>query len=628
MGYEISKVTDLEPETIHNYHVVSGRANQAKYAIAALKSKMSGLINKEETTIHDDEALLGVDITPSCIYVCQIDNKSAGRTLTSIASVCMPGKFVGEDILNNPDLYSESLKNLIREHKIQTKKVALSLPVSSSIVRVATISKMDDDEISKAVKYGSLWKNLMSKNDSQENYSIFYQVIRRDELSDTMDILLVATKLADINLYKNIVMSSGLMPVVIDAKGLAVHYALKNRNIRDGKEGTLLIEFGLNDNYIMAIGKHSPRIFDMELSAAERSAILGFEASGNTQTLDAIVKKYAQKIHAISYYYNKAETGMAISEVYVMSSLPVIDAFIVKLSETLKHYSVKEYSMVDYLFIEDHFYLKNNNKSNISAWAGSVCMAIFPWHKRCEDWIEIQQSPSFGTVYFHHNDEIDGLHDVSINVGTFEPAQASNKNNKSTLARCASYPNIMALAAAVFSFFMIYNSYHGLIDEKKELASNDVALSTVSVRYQEKTNEISALNSINTKLEGLGQAYVDISKENNQQYVLSMYNYLNTVLQQGVWLKELSFNAPNNIQIDGRSIDDNGAMAFLDTMNGSKMFSKMDLKHIQSIRELDLYAQNSTELKSFHLKGSLSDTLPGEYLKKPNMVAGGMEHGG
>lgn len=174
---------------------------------------------------------------------------------------------------------------------------------------------------------------------------------------------------------------------------------------------------------------------------------------------------------------------------------------------------------------------------------------------------------------------------------------------------------------------MMFASYTGLQNEHARLSVNDVALSSVVERYNEKTAQLASLQYAMEQVDAIQEASQEISNESNQQYVLSIYSYLDNVLQQGVWLKQLTFTAPYDVEIEGRSMDDNGVTTFLSTLDGSKMFSSVALKHIQSISELDLYAQNSVSLKSFLMKGSLSETLPDAYLHKPSMVAGDIKHG-
>ena len=45
------------------------------------------------------------------------------------------------------------------------------------------------------LRQDSLWENLVQLTDNLDDYSIFHQVISRDQTENTMDILFVASKL-------------------------------------------------------------------------------------------------------------------------------------------------------------------------------------------------------------------------------------------------------------------------------------------------------------------------------------------------------------------------------------------------------------------------------------------------
>ena len=51
---------------------------------------------------------------------------------------------------------------------------------------------MNDEELGKAIETNSLWENLVQLTDNLEDYSIFHQVINRNQKDNTMDILFVA----------------------------------------------------------------------------------------------------------------------------------------------------------------------------------------------------------------------------------------------------------------------------------------------------------------------------------------------------------------------------------------------------------------------------------------------------
>ena len=69
---------------------------------------------------------------------------------------------------------------------------------------------MKEEELNKAIETNSLWENLVQLTDSLEDYSIFHQVISRNQKENTMDILFVASKLTDINSYTSIIKNAGL----------------------------------------------------------------------------------------------------------------------------------------------------------------------------------------------------------------------------------------------------------------------------------------------------------------------------------------------------------------------------------------------------------------------------------
>ena len=135
--------------------------------------------------------------------------------------------------------------------------VAISIPVTSAIIRVVTSPLMKDEELQKAIETNSLWENLVQLTDNLDDYSIFHQVINKDEKGNTMDILFVASKLSDINSYTDIIKKGGLNAVIIDVKCFALKSAVDQINqiagsIEDSNL-TAVLEFGLDENYVMIL---------------------------------------------------------------------------------------------------------------------------------------------------------------------------------------------------------------------------------------------------------------------------------------------------------------------------------------------------------------------------------------
>ena len=75
---------------------------------------------------------------------------------------------------------AEEIELAMANGKITTKNVAISIPVTSAIIRVVTSPLMTDDELQKAIETDSLWENLVQLTDNLNDYSIFHQIINRN----------------------------------------------------------------------------------------------------------------------------------------------------------------------------------------------------------------------------------------------------------------------------------------------------------------------------------------------------------------------------------------------------------------------------------------------------------------
>ena len=65
-----------------------------------------------------------------------------------------------DGVISAKDYVSEELKLAIANQRLTTN-VAISIPVTSAIIRVVTSPLMSDDELQKAIETDSLWENLV-----------------------------------------------------------------------------------------------------------------------------------------------------------------------------------------------------------------------------------------------------------------------------------------------------------------------------------------------------------------------------------------------------------------------------------------------------------------------------------
>ena len=138
---------------------------------------------------------------------------------------------------------------------------------------------MSNEEIENAIEYDSLWNNILQLEEKLDDYSIFWQVIRRNSADNTMELLFVASKLSEINQYVQIATRAGLNPVVVDVRCFAIRNALKTQKHRF-PANTAIVEFGPNENYVLIVTDDAPFIYDIYISDADRALIERVELEG------------------------------------------------------------------------------------------------------------------------------------------------------------------------------------------------------------------------------------------------------------------------------------------------------------------------------------------------------------
>ncbi len=275
------------------------------------------------------EEIVGVELTPTEIRLAQLStDKSNKWVLEKFFTHKIEDADANSSVLDEPDKYGEQLQIALQKSKIQTSNAAIAIPVTSAIIRVVTAPLMSDEELNKAIDTDSLWENLVQLTDNLNDYSVFHQVINRDTTANTMDILFVASKLSDINSYTSIIKKGGLNAVIIDVKCFALKSAVDQINQLGGSieesNLTAVLEFGLDENYVMILYENNPIITDIFIRGQDRNTLLN---SDNQEDMDALVRRYVTQVkQAIQDFETKYEKR--IRNLKVVSNLTNVDTYL------------------------------------------------------------------------------------------------------------------------------------------------------------------------------------------------------------------------------------------------------------------------------------------------------------
>ena len=357
---------------------VKKKDNPLTKAFDFLKSKIG------KSSVQGEE-VIGVELTNKEIRLAQINtNKSNQWVLDKFHAHPMdiPDE---SSVLENAEKVSTELSLALQKSKIDATNVAISIPVTSAIIRVVTSPLMKEEELQKAIETNSLWENLVQLTDNLDDYSIFHQVINRNEKDNTMDILFVASKLADINSYVSIVKNSGLNPVIIDVKCFALKSAVDQINQISNKTEdanlTAVLEFGLDENYLMILYDNNPIITDIFLRGQDRKILLESE---DVEEKEALVRRYVTQVkQAVQDFETKYEKR--IRNIKVVSDLKNVEEYLSFFRKVLMNVGFNLFDPIEGLKVPQQFEQQINleNRSYLATPVGLAFrkLDVFGYYK-------------------------------------------------------------------------------------------------------------------------------------------------------------------------------------------------------------------------------------------------------
>ena len=307
-----------------------------------------------KSTIQGEE-IIGVELSNKSIRLAQINaDKSNQWVLEKFYThkLDIPDE---SSVLENAEKMTAELVLAIQKSKTVTTNVAISIPVTSAIIRVVTAPLMKDDELQKAIETNSLWENLVQLTDNLDDYSIFHQVINRNQKDNTMDILFVASKLADINNYVSIVKAAGLNPVIIDVKCFALKSAVDQINQISNKSEdanlTAVLEFGLDENYLMILYDNNPIITDIFLRGQDRKIL---QSSQDSEEKAGLVRRYVTQVkQAVQDFETKYEKR--IRNLKVVSDLENVEEYLSFFRQSLLNVGFNLFDPIEGLKVPQQF---------------------------------------------------------------------------------------------------------------------------------------------------------------------------------------------------------------------------------------------------------------------------------
>ncbi len=493
------------------------------------------------------EEIAGIDIGEDSIKIAQLSKKENDWILEKISLRLLDKNKTADGVINAKDYVSEELKLGMANAKVSTTNVAISIPVTSAIIRVVTSPLMSDDELQKAIETDSLWENLVQLTDDLNEYSIFHQVISRNNKTNTMEILFVASKLSDVNAYSSIVKKAGLNPVILDVKCFTLKNAFDNSFKIENKANNALLEIGSEDNYLIIVHDNIPIITDIFLRPNEKDLLGQFDGNIQNTDTDSVVRRYCMQLkQALSDYESKYSSK--INNIKIVSSLANIEELIPLFKKNLLNTGLQVFDPLNELQIPAYNQEKTNlrNRSIYTSVLGLAYrkLDVFGYYK-------------FVTAV--------------KNINLLPNREALKRQSKLKFLSGFAMKGLVGGIAALY-LFLIGFSFFQISSNKGKLASEsniEQEFNLVSAEHKKLTKTVNDMK----KALKLGNMV-----NSNQTASYRALAQITRSVPQRVQFTDLNYNGNNQVIITGLAFSDQDIINFIANLNGKDLIDQASLK--------------------------------------------------
>ena len=534
-----------------------------------LKSKFgSGLKSRLGKNAVQGEEIVGVELCPGEIRLSQVsNNKSNQWVLDKFYIHKIDGLPEGSTALENPDKYGEELQVALQRSKITTSNAAIAIPVTSAIIRVVTAPLMSDEELKKAIDTDSLWENLVQLTDNLADYSIFHQVINKDTTGNTMDILFVASKLSDINSYTEIIKKGGLNAVIIDVKCFALKSAVDQVNQIAGSieesNLTAVLEFGLDENYVMILYDNNPIITDIFIRSQDRKTLT---ESNNQEEMDALVRRYMTQVkQAIQDFETKYEKR--IRNLKVTSNLPNVEEYLGSFRKNMVNTGFNLFDPLDGIKVPAQLEESVNlgNRSYLSTVMGLAFrkLDVFGYYK-------------FVTAV------------KNINLLPNRDSMIAKK--KAKVFSNFAFKGVVGIVAAIY-IILFGLSFWQITALNKKNADYDVVVQQHQLKQTERNKFLKEKNIISKSLE------LSNSISSNKVLNFRVLAQIAAAVPKRVKFSKIEYNGADLIMIEGSASSDQDILKLISNLKNKKLIKQASLANMN----LSNQSQGTQAMKGFKI---------------------------
>ena len=560
-----------------------GGTNEKKSFFGKLVAKVStSIIDSLSKYSVQQEEVVGVDIGPSGIRLLQLSQTEKEEWIVEKLTARHVDRV--EDIKVSQGPFVEAIKIGLESGKFTTTNAAVSLPVSSSIVKVIAMPLMSDLEMKNAIEFNSLWENLTQLPGTIDEYSIFHQVIRKDSTSNMMDVLFVASKLIDVNAYIDIVTQAGLQPVVLDVKCFALRNAFETMALPNiAQKPMAILEIGSHENYLLVLKGDDPFVSDLFLSNADK-AVLAVKQS-DTLALAPIIDRYILQIRQnLTAYQNRFKSDK-VDSIFIVTDTPNSEMINKVLSEKLTDLTVVNFNPFTKMQIPANVQSKIDAEENNSSFAAVTGLAT-------------RKLDIFG--YYQ---KVTGVKNINL-LPNREGVKSSIKNKFIS----GIFAIGVSIAVIVFGIYAFSSYYFQSSSNQQALSDYDM----LKMEIEQLQGQYSALMSEKDKINE--QLKLSETATTNQNIAAKVLREIAYQAGFNIVLTNLDFNGQEKYEVKGEALSDADVIKYITRVKETELFENVVL-------EKSSLAQEGSTIKKFVVKLIIKPELINSQLVEVNEEA-------
>ncbi len=521
-----------------------GRSNLKNKFESFFKSKLG------KSSVQGEE-IVGVELTNKEIRLAQISSNKANQWVLEKFFTHPVDLPEDSSVLDNAEKMGEQLSLALQKSKITTPNAAIAIPVTSAIIRVVTAPLMKDEELQKAIETNSLWENLVQLTDNLDDYSIFHQVINRNQKENTMDILFVASKLTDINSYTSIIKYSALNPVIIDVKCFALKSAVDQINVISRKTEdanlTAVLEFGLDENYLMILYDNNPIITDIFLRGQDRKILMD---SQNQEEKEALVRRFTTQVkQAVQDFETKYEKR--IRNIKIVSDLKNVEDYLSIFRKTLVNIGFNLFDPIDGLKIPQQYEQQVNlpNRSYLTTIVGLAFrkLDVFGYYK-------------FVTAV--------------KNINLLPNRQGMFKQKKMKAISNFAFKGVVGAVVGIY-LILFALSFWNIHSYNKKLQNYNQVVKNHKLKAQENKAISKELKLITTTLK------LSNSLKSNKDLSYRILAQIASSVPKRVKFDKVDFNGKFSVSIQGIAASDQDILKFISNLSKQKLIKQASLSSMK-----------------------------------------------